>query len=652
MVVRRVSLGLAAVVGSATLVLGSFIGMAPASAAPSDEIVYGTAQGELHVLDTATDVDQVLPGITVQAPITSPFTAIAVSRDGTKIAWVDTTSTGSQLRVYDRGNETVVTVYDKATGPLGSPVWLADGSGLVVAGYSTSPPTGQVYGNQGLMIVHLDGSLTQIPGTTGGGWPDLSPGGGQLLFSKYVGTGFRVYAVNLDGSGLTSQDALGTAPHWSHDGRTLLTTIAARADDGSPLGSVAATYSLPNKTRTLIQPTYRYVPNGWIHAPHTSWSPDDTRVLSVIPGVPGGVVTAAADGSGVATRVLPADVAVTDAAWAGPWSLTDSTAPGARPPVVTLGATSVGIANPGFGIDDPDGLGIRVGVNLGLTSPATPQAATWSGSLLASRGGPVIKGLSAGKTYSYTVWYFDTSGNTSYRQGHFTMIAAPTVSVPAVASSGSAGGYIPVTWNAKTTGVTSVVLSSGYTYTTPSGSMTSAMTPPGASQPVSGTWAYGKGGVPEALRVGATYVFQVGARDKWGNTRWDSLRYSTVPYDDRNAKIAFSGAWTRVSTTGAWLATSSVTSTGGRATITVPVINVSAKRFYVVASRGPTNGSFKVFLDGSYKGTFSTRAAATALRQVVWTSPQLASGQHVLTIVQVAGTGSLRLDAVGAALRP
>jgi hypothetical protein len=259
--------------------------------------------------------------------------------------------------------------------------------------------------------------------------------------------------------------------------------------------------------------------------------------------------------------------------------------------------------------------------------------------------------LVAGRTYSYRIWAFDASGNESPSdQKHFRLVSAPVLTVPAVASTGSAGGYIPVSWTSPSAGTADAIVASGSYSVTPFGGVTEAIPTVGAGRPASGSLLFGKSGVPKVLQPGTLYLFRAGARDAWGNVAWSPIRSSAYPYDDRSTSLRYVGSWSKASTTGAWNGTTTGTSSGGSVSMTMPQINFSAKKFSVVATTSKLGGSFKVYVDGIYQRTVSTRSTVTALRRVVWASGTLTSHSHKLTIVQVKGSGLIRLDAVGVTL--
>jgi hypothetical protein len=123
------------------------------------------------------------------------------------------------------------------------------------------------------------------------------------------------------------------------------------------------------------------------------------------------------------------------------------------------------------------------------------------------------------------------------------------------------------------------------------------------------------------------------------------------PLDYRYALVTYTGSWARVSTTGAWLATTSVTRTGGSATLRIPKrAYTAARHFSVVVTTAPGGGRFKVYVDGRYVATVSTASSSTLLRRTVWTSATLTSATHTLRIVQVPGSGPVSLDAVAIGL--
>jgi hypothetical protein len=251
------------------------------------------------------------------------------------------------------------------------------------------------------------------------------------------------------------------------------------------------------------------------------------------------------------------------------------------------------------------------------------------------------------------MWSFDASGNTSVpRTGHFRLIPATLqLSAPAIASANSPGEWIRLTYATSARGAVGVsvkdtALDAG------GGGGGYPDWYPGVPLGLSGSYGYGRAGLPHVLLPGATYTFQAGTRDAWGNVHWSSTKVRVqYPLDDRDRLVTYTGSWARVATAGAWLATTSVTRTGGSATLRIAKrAYTAARHFSVVVTTAPGGGRFKVYVDGRYVATVSTASSSTLLRRTVWTSATLTSATHTLRIVQVPGSGPVSLDAVAIGL--
>ena len=261
-------------------------------------------------------------------------------------------------------------------------------------------------------------------------------------------------------------------------------------------------------------------------------------------------------------------------------------------------------------------------------------------------------GLVAGATYSYSAWAFDGSGNASTPvTGHFRLVSAAVLTAPAIASSASTS-YIPVAYHSTGSGTAAVRI--GYSSTAPALGGPSAWAA-GPKLATSGTYAFGKGDLPVPARGGANFRFRAGAVDVWGNVRWSTAIATTlVPFDDRDSTLHYVGTWSHPATPGAWLATTTVTRTGGSVWKHVGQFpNTSApapRHFSVVATTMAAGGSVKVYLDGRYVTTVSSRSSATRLRQTIWTSATLSAKPHTLRLVQVSASGWFRLDGIAVAV--
>jgi hypothetical protein len=73
-------------------------------------------------------------------------------------------------------------------------------------------------------------------------------------------------------------------------------------------------------------------------------------------------------------------------------------------------------------------------------------------------------------------------------------------------------------------------------------------------------------------------------------------------------------------------------------------LSFTGRSVALVAPRGPTRGSARIYVDGIYAGTVSTWAATSASRQLVFARTWPTAGTHRIE-VRVAGTaGHPRVD--------
>lgn len=630
------------VLACAGLVIGVIVAAPPATAAAADEVVYAAEGGNgsvLRVHDLATGDDVVLPGTTSHYDPSD--VSLSVSRNGRRVAVVvyDSMDNGEALSVYDR--DTGVETPLGAIGPDAAytgVVWLPDGVHLLVGRTSLA---GLASGE--LLVVGIDGTTRSLPGTKGISDFDVSPSGRQLVYTVRTPDGVpHVWMANVDGTSRVDLKVVGRDPQWSHNGSRILATLDVAGPDGVHAGVLAETFTLEGAHRGTVASSYLPGYSGY------AWSPDDSALLAST----GTVVRQLDLAAGTWTDVV---TTTGGAAYAGPWTPSDTTAPVlAHPPLLALEDTSVLFGWGPLTAPGADVVGLRVAIAPGMTPPATFAAGTRRLTVLGRQYTGRVTGLLRGATYSYSFWALDASGNVSTPvTGHLRMIASTaTIATAPLASTTSTGGWIRLSYATTAVGAAGVILKDDAWNVDSSGSVTVTPFYPGIQLGRSGTYYFGRGGYPETLVGGTTYRFCVGTRDAWGNPHWSSTCASSVfPLDDRARTVVYAGSWTRVTATGAWQGTTSMTSTGGSSTFVAHRRgSISTQRFTVLATTLATGGRFKVYVDGRYVATVSTRTSSTLLRRPVWTSSLLSRATHTLRIVQVAGSGWVRLDGIAAVL--
>ncbi len=144
------------------------------------------------------------------------------------------------------------------------------------------------------------------------------------------------------------------------------------------------------------------------------------------------------------------------------------------------------------------------------------------------------------------------------------------------------------------------------------------------------------------LKVGATYLFRLTARDAPGNTSRavDSPSIVVSLHPDTASLARYRGAWRTISTSSALGGKLRTSSTNG-ASVTA---TFSGRSFGLVASRAPARGSIKVFVDGVLASTVDLRRASSQYRVVVFATSWATNAQHKIRIVVV---GNKRVDIDG-----
>jgi hypothetical protein len=639
--------------GALGLVAAGMAVVAPAISAPPEptgSLVYAAALGDgefsmqLHTLDLSNGADVALPGTRTMS--TSGSTT--VSPDGAEVAVISENPMdfGDSLDVYDLASHSWTGLAHATDAGIGGPAWLPDSAHLVA-----QLPDGPDYATSALWIYALDGSRTLIPGTrlpnlTGITSFAVAPSGLQIAFSKRVSGVDKVFMMNIDGSSVTALGSTGRVRGWLHDGSRLLLSDSLAGTDGRPAGSVLSTVTPRGGSPTPLPLSYTATSSlGASLSPDDAWLAIESETVQDTYASTVQVVPLA--GGAAPRSVLSSTTTVFGPSYLGPWTADDAAAPTMTPVSAALGATSTVLSWPS--VAAPDAVGVQVALSPGTTPPATYAAGAKRTTVLGATRTAAFTGLAAGATYSWSAWALDGAGNASTPvTGHLRLIPEATLTVPALASATSSSG-LAVTYQGHGGGTAGVRIAYYVWQTTGTGLAKGVGTKvvPGTA----GTYVFPADGT--GILGGSRVGLRAGAVDAYGNVRWSTTTaISTVPLDDRDALLRYSGTWTRPTTTGAWLGTTSVTGSGGSASVTIVRATRSAapRRFSVVATVSPTSGRAKVYVDGRYVTTVSTRSTTTGLRRTVWTSGLLSSATHRLQVVQVPGSGWLRLDAIGVLL--
>ncbi|MFD4598258.1 hypothetical protein ACFWPQ_09480 [Streptomyces sp. NPDC058464] len=311
------------------------------------------------------------------------------------------------------------------------------------------------------------------------------------------------------------------------------------------------------------------------------------------------------------------DAGVTHVTWAGVPTTASATAPAGFSP---NGDGSADTWAPTWAYDRP------VSWTLTLKSGST-QVRSLTGTAADGKVAPVWNGktetggTAAEGAYTWTLTVQDTVTGRSAADltGKVTLrrtAPAATVTAPAVASSAATSAAVPVTWSAKTAGVTSYDV--GWRVATRDSAGTWKLGPlhTWRTATTAGSAVFGKAGSPVQPGAGLTYRFYVRAHDDAGQTgAWSKAATTGIPVDDRASALHYTGTWKSVSASSAWAGTERASATKGA----YVSFTADGTQLRVVATRRSNGGRFAVVVDGKTVGTVDTYAARTAYRQVVFT---------------------------------
>jgi hypothetical protein len=141
---------------------------------------------------------------------------------------------------------------------------------------------------------------------------------------------------------------------------------------------------------------------------------------------------------------------------------------------------------------------------------------------------------------------------------------------------------------------------------------------------------------------GYTYCFSARARDTAGNlSPWSAARCSAAALDDRS--LAATAGWSRAKSSLFYRGTATTTT---RSAVTLTRTGVQAKRIYLVATRGPSNGTVGVYWNGVLVKKVSLAAAKTTRRNVIAVASFTSVRTGKLTIRTLVNKRSVQIDGV------
>ena len=146
--------------------------------------------------------------------------------------------------------------------------------------------------------------------------------------------------------------------------------------------------------------------------------------------------------------------------------------------------------------------------------------------------------------------------------------------------------------------------------------------------------------------AGQTYLFRALVKDTYGNSSaLTPYSKAVVPFDQSKGTFSSSPSWRVTKSTADWLG-SIKTTTHNKATAT---FKLTSRGVQIIGDRLASGAKFAVYVGKTYKGTFTTRAATTKHRQVLYSATFSSLATRTIKIVAVVATGKvLKIDAVGA----
>jgi subtilisin family serine protease len=147
-----------------------------------------------------------------------------------------------------------------------------------------------------------------------------------------------------------------------------------------------------------------------------------------------------------------------------------------------------------------------------------------------------------------------------------------------------------------------------------------------------------------AVSFGSTYQFSVRAKDRVGNVgAAATTAVKATLYSDATSMAHYGSGWSRP-TNGSALGSRLHTATRAGAWMT---LGFTGRSINIIAPRGPTRGTFRVYLDGTYVEAISLRSSSTSSRIVMFAAAWSTNAAHTLKVVVVGTAGHPRVDVDG-----
>jgi hypothetical protein len=140
---------------------------------------------------------------------------------------------------------------------------------------------------------------------------------------------------------------------------------------------------------------------------------------------------------------------------------------------------------------------------------------------------------------------------------------------------------------------------------------------------------------------GWTYQYQVRGLDGFGNEGPSAVWPAWCPLlKQTSSGVKYSTGWKTASSSKYSANSARFASLKGK----TASFKVTARNVAIVATKAKSRGSFKVYVDGVYKGTVKTYSSTTKFRQVVWQYGWPSVGTHTIKIVISGTSGHPRVD--------
>jgi hypothetical protein len=495
------------------------------------------------------------------------------------------------------------------------------------------------------VVSQAGGTTTAFPGGANMGQPAVSADGSQIAAILYSGGTSTLY-VFPSSSAATKQSLASESttfllePAWSPDGANIA-FVRDESDDNFDASQIDVVHFDSGTTTwgtpTTAVPAVKGSSSAWFDEDPT-WTDNSTLLFD---RVDDSSDTALATPSGV----LPIDLWTTtnSGTWSTPANFTntsgvdewspsegpiDVTAPTAVSFVpFTLNGTSVTVR-----WTTPDADYSHVTLHRTDTTAGTPPVDI-----------PNVFGTSyvdtnlvVGHTYSYNADTFDGAGNQTGVAGEWAVTATYAAKIVAVTPTSIKYHSLPfrVTWGVAnqpsgTTYDVDYAVKGGSSWALGSGFHLATATTATSAAFTKGT-------------AGQTYYFRATVHDQHGNSSTTPWSGVNVPLDQKAG--SFSSGWTTISNSKVyWLGTIAATSTNGK-TFT---ISPTAKSVSLIGTKCASCGKFAVYVDGKYRGTFSSASSTLKFRQPLWSTSFIKISKHTIKVVAVlAAHQTLQIDGV------